>query len=69
MTTGNSTSNRIRNAYIPTPGASFQNSHTQIDWVKVYLGDEWDRGKHLIRKVSDRHYQILPAGLALLSES
>ena len=30
MTTGNSTSNWTRNVYIPMPGASFQNSHTQF---------------------------------------
>jgi hypothetical protein len=39
----------------------------EIDWVKVRLGDK-GKGKGWIRQVNDRHYQILPAGLAVLSE-
>jgi restriction endonuclease Mrr len=38
----------------------------EIDWVKVALGDK-GRGKRLIRQVRPEHYQILPAGLAELS--
>lgn len=39
----------------------------EIDWVKGKLG-EWDRGKHMIRRIRPKHYQILPAGLATLSD-
>jgi len=37
----------------------------EIDWVKVALG-EGKRGKHMIRQISERHYQILPLGLDTL---
>ena len=34
----------------------------EIDWVKVSLGDK-GRGKHMIRQIRERRYQILPLGL------
>jgi hypothetical protein len=37
----------------------------EIDWAKGRIGDK-GKGKGWIRQVSDRHYQILPAGLAAL---
>jgi restriction endonuclease Mrr len=38
----------------------------EIDWAKGRIGDK-GKGKGLIRQVGDRHYQILPAGLAVVS--
>ncbi len=39
----------------------------EIDWAKGRIGDK-GKGKGWIRQVSDKHYQILPAGLAALSD-
>ena len=39
----------------------------EIDFAKGRIGDK-GKGKGWIRQVSDKHYQILPAGLAVLSE-
>jgi hypothetical protein len=38
----------------------------EIDWAKGRIGDKGE-GKGWIRQVSDKHYQILPAGMAVLS--
>jgi restriction endonuclease Mrr len=40
---------------------------SEIDFAKGLAGDK-GKGDGLIRQVSDKHYQILPAGLAALSE-
>jgi hypothetical protein len=39
----------------------------EIDFAKGRIGDK-GKGKGWIRKVSEKHYQILPAGLATLSD-
>lgn len=39
----------------------------EIDFAKGRIGDKGE-GKGWIRQLSDKHYQILPAGLAALSE-
>jgi hypothetical protein len=40
---------------------------SEIDFAKGLIGDK-GKGQGLIRQVSDRHYQILPAGFAALSD-
>jgi hypothetical protein len=39
---------------------------SEVDFAKGLVGDK-GKGDGLIRQVSDKHYQILPAGLAALS--
>jgi hypothetical protein len=40
----------------------------EIDFAKGRIGDK-GKGKGWIRQVSDRHYQILPAGLEVVSNA